>query len=223
MRHSLTWLALLAAACTPRGSSQPPAHEPAQAPHTTAVVNVPAADAAAPATGASSGDAGVPPARRDEQPDASPDASLDGGVGVSVGGTLHFGSGDAGVVFDGSLKFGSGTSFALSPALVVHSALLVPATGPSARFIKYELLLFEGQADCNHRQGRHISISIRWKPTTSSNFMNMSIVNGHSERYRGHIEVLVAPTAPGSTGAIRLDPTPGDNVRGGRVPVHVCP
>lgn len=216
MRHWLAWLALLGAACTPRGSSQPPAHEPAQAPDTTAVVNVPAADAGAPATGASAGDAALASATEAEQPDSSPDVSIDGGVGVSGSGTLH-GSGDAG---DSSVTFSNG---ALSPDLVVRSALLVPSTVPSATFGNYELLLFDGQADCNHRQGHHFAMSTAWKGPTKWNFTSMTIANGHVERYVGHIEVLRAPTAPGSTGAIRLDPAPGDNVRGGRVPVEVCP
>jgi len=222
MRHSLAGFALLAAACTPRGSSQPPAQEPAEQPGTTAVVNVPSADAAAPATRASLGDAGLPPVAEHEQPDASPDLGMEGGVGVSMGGTLHFGTGDAGVLFDGSVTFKGGSSLVLSPELVVHSALLVPAPVPSPTFGNYMLLLFEGQADCSHRQGRHISMSSRWKSGIKSNFSKLSIANGRSEHYRAHIEVLRAPTAVGSTGAIKLDPVPGDNVRGGRVSVHVC-
>lgn len=217
MRRGFVGFALSAMACAQLTPSQPAAESPRAA----AVVEVPppVADATAPR---SSSDAGAPHVAHSVEPDASPDVSIDGGVGVSAGGTWRFGTGDAGLTFDGSVMFKVRSPAKLSPDLIVHSALLVPSKAPSASFGKYELLLFEGKADCAHRQGRHITMSTAWKRGASSKFMTMSIMKGHSEHYKGRIEVLLAPTAPGSTGAIRLPPTPDGNVRGGRVPVHVC-
>jgi hypothetical protein len=216
MHHSIAWLALLAVACTPRGASQPAA----QSPKTAAVLEVPPPGADASAPPAPAGDGGAPRVAEGVQPQRAPDASVDGGARVSFSGSSHFGTGDAGVTFGGSVTFGSGSSFATpSPALVVHSALLVPSNAPSG----HTLILFESQADCTTRQGRHTSVSVDWKRGSKSPFTNLSLIDGHAERYTGHVEVLSAPTAPGSTGAIQLDPVSGGNVSGGKVPVHVCP
>lgn len=214
MRHSFVWLALPAIACTPRGASRQAAEPPRAAP--VIEVPAPAADAAAAPAPTGSGDSGTTPDAG--APDASPDVSLDGGASVSIYGTASFSAGDGGLTFDGSVKFGSGWSLAMSPELVVHSALLVPAGSSSAR----TLLLFARKADCTSRKGHKASMSIDWKRGTKTTFENVSIKKGHGERYKGHIEVLRAPTAPGSTGAIEVDPIPGGNVRGGKVPVHVC-
>lgn len=215
-----SWLAVAAIACAPQAPSP-------HAPRAATVVNVPAPvpdasaprsaqDASLPSAPESQVDASEPSVDVDAGLGTGPGAARDGGVSLSFRGTLKFSTGDGGFSFDGSVSSGS-LSFALSPDLVVRSALLV-RTSSSGR----ELLLFDRKADCGNRAGLHTDVPIDWKRGTKTTFVTMSLNNGQVEHYKGHVEVLDAPTAPGSTGAIRLDPPPDGNVRGGRVSVHVC-
>ena len=211
-----TWLALSAVACAPRGTS----HR-AQSPNAPAVVDVPepTPGTAAPRSPASFADAGAPDA--DAEAVFATPTTGDAGASLSFHGSLQFGTRDGGVTFDGSFASRIGSSLpALSPALIVRSALLLPA---SASESTPALLLFDHPADCSADKDQGIRVSIDWKRGTKTTFVNMSVINGQSARYKGRIEVINAPTAPGSTGTIQLDPIPDGNLRGSYVPVHVCP
>lgn len=210
-------LALLAAACAPRATA-PRAGTSARA--TTVVVPPPSSADAAPRATAQATDAGPPPAG-----DAASQVELigDGGgksieLALSMRAAGRFTVKDGGVSFVGSID-ASVSPKALSPDLVVRSALLVPSKNG------HRLMLYDRAVTCTHRLrtgARHVDVSIDWKRSANNRFANVSVTNGHVEHYEGRIDVLAAPSAPGSVGRIRVTRTHGGNVLGGVVQVHVC-
>jgi hypothetical protein len=203
-------LALLAAACAPRATA-PRGGNPAHA--ATVVVPLPRAAAAKPTdAGAAPADAGP---RTSELADGAT-KTIQAALSVSAVGRFSFG--DGGVTFTGSVDASASPSKP-SPDLVVRSALLVPSKNGR------RLMLFEAAVGCAHRFGtgaRHVDVGIDWRRGAKDHFASVSIINGHTENYEGRIEVLAAPTAPGSIGKIRVTRTHGGNVLGGVVAVHVC-
>lgn len=216
MRRLPLVLALSAVACTPRAASPAGASQS----HAATVVEVPppSAASAAPQAPTAAADAGLAPQSVDASlPGAS--AMADGGVSLSLSAAVHFGSADGGFVFHGSLSGDSGVSLTrLSPRFVVRSALLVRGPYPHGR----ELSLYDNATHCSKPTGRHLDVAIGWKRGTQTTFVKLRLANSQLEHYKGHIEVLSAPTRPGAIGKIRVTRPRGGNVLGGVVRVHVC-
>lgn len=102
------------------------------------------------------------------------------------------------------------------PRFVARSALLVPSSHGQ------ELRLFAARVSCAAGSGRYLRVRIDWKRGARTALDNLLYVKGQLLHYTVDVEVLRAPSGRDSAGEIRLIHSPGDNVFGGRVLVHVC-